>query len=175
MKHELLFSGIGGQGVMVLGETLCAAAIEEGYNVTFAPFYGQEKRGGRTMCNIVIADSMESPIISEAGIMMVMDNRSFLDYESLMAPGGLMLVNSSMVDCEPTRTDYTLLRQDYYRLATEEIGNAKTANMVALGAISRQISYIRPESIQRCIERSFAHKPKLIPANLNAFRLGYML
>jgi len=46
MRHELLFSGIGGQGVMVLGESLCAAAIKEGYMVTFAPFYGQEKRGG---------------------------------------------------------------------------------------------------------------------------------
>lgn len=52
MKYELLFSGIGGQGVITLGETLCDAAIKAGYNVTFVPFYGQEKRGGRTMCNL---------------------------------------------------------------------------------------------------------------------------
>ena len=56
MKLELLFSGIGGQGVMLLGETLCAAAIRAGKKVTFSPFYGQEKRGGRTMCNIVVSD-----------------------------------------------------------------------------------------------------------------------
>lgn len=73
MKYELLFSGIGGQGVITLGETLCDAAIKAGYNVTFVPFYGQEKRGGRTMCNIVISDGVESPIISEANIMLIFD------------------------------------------------------------------------------------------------------
>ena len=73
MKYELLFSGIGGQGVITLGETLCDAAIKAGYNVTFVPFYGQEKRGGRTMCNIVISDTVESPIISEANIMLIFD------------------------------------------------------------------------------------------------------
>ena len=79
MKYELLFSGIGGQGVITLGETLCDAAIKAGYNVTFVPFYGQEKRGGRTMCNIVISDGVESPIISEANIMLIFDERSLGD------------------------------------------------------------------------------------------------
>ena len=54
MKKELLFSGIGGQGIMNLGEILCNAAIKAGYNVTFSPVYSAEKRGGRTMCNIVM-------------------------------------------------------------------------------------------------------------------------
>ena len=83
MKYELLFSGIGGQGVITLGETLCDAAIKAGYNVTFVPFYGQEKRGGRTMCNIVISDGVESPIISEANIMLIFDERSLGDYQEL--------------------------------------------------------------------------------------------
>ena len=69
MKQELLLSGIGGQGVITLGESLCDAAIKAGFRVTFVPFYGQEKRGGRTMCNITISDQVESPIISEANIV----------------------------------------------------------------------------------------------------------
>ena len=52
MKKELLFSGIGGQGVITLGEALCDAAIKAGFNVTFVPFYGQEKRGG-IMCKLL--------------------------------------------------------------------------------------------------------------------------
>ena len=71
MKQELLLSGIGGQGVITLGESLCDAAIKAGLRVTFVPFYGQEKRGGRTMCNITISDQVESPIISEANIMTI--------------------------------------------------------------------------------------------------------
>ena len=73
MKQELLLSGIGGQGVITLGESLCDAAIKAGLRVTFVPFYGQEKRGGRTMCNITISDQVESPIISEANIMLIED------------------------------------------------------------------------------------------------------
>ena len=95
MKYELLFSGIGGQGVITLGETLCDAAIKAGFNVTFVPFYGQEKRGGRTMCNIVISDGVESPIISEANIMLIFDERSLGDYQHLMAEDGTLILNSS--------------------------------------------------------------------------------
>ena len=97
MKLELLFSGIGGQGVMLLGETLCAAAIRAGKKVTFSPFYGQEKRGGRTMCNIVVSDEMESPIISEAKVMLFMDERSLQDYEYMMAEDGVMILSSRQV------------------------------------------------------------------------------
>ena len=92
MKYELLFSGIGGQGVITLGETLCDAAIKAGYNVTFVPFYGQEKRGGRTMCDIVISDGVESPIISEANIMLIFDERSLGDYQELMDPDGTLIL-----------------------------------------------------------------------------------
>ena len=66
MKQEILFSGIGGQGVITIGEIVCYAAAKAGYNTTFVPFYGSEKRGGRTMCNVVISDEVESPIISGA-------------------------------------------------------------------------------------------------------------
>ena len=98
MKYELLFSGIGGQGVITMGETLCDAAIKAGYNVTFVPFYGQEKRGGRTMCNIVISDGVESPIISEADIMMIMDERSLEDYQHMMSENGTLILLPQLVN-----------------------------------------------------------------------------
>lgn len=43
MKHELIFSGIGGQGVLLVGQMLCSAAVSKGHQVTWVPFYGQEK------------------------------------------------------------------------------------------------------------------------------------
>ena len=102
MKQELLLSGIGGQGVITLGESLCDAAVKAGFQVTFVPFYGQEKRGGRTMCNITISDQVESPIISEANIMLIFDERSLHDYQELMDPNGTLILNSSMVEIEPS-------------------------------------------------------------------------
>lgn len=173
MKHEMLFSGIGGQGIMLLGEILCNTAAEAGYQVTFAPFYGQEKRGGRTMCNVVIADSIESPIISAAELMLVMDERSFDDFECQMAPGGLLLVNSSMVDRRPTRNDYRFAPVPFNDMAIDEIGNPKTANMIALGAVVRQLPFLPPESVEEQLCRAFADKPNLIDLNIEALRAGY--
>ena len=158
MKYELLFSGIGGQGVITLGETLCDAAIKAGYNVTFVPFYGQEKRGGRTMCNIVISDGVESPIISEANIMLIFDERSLGDYQELMDT------------CQCGQ-----LKKVPFNEIAQELGNPKTANVVALGYIAKLLPEVPYDIIAAEVEKSFAAKPKLIPINLEALRKGYEL
>jgi 2-oxoglutarate ferredoxin oxidoreductase subunit gamma len=172
MKKELLFSGIGGQGVITLGETLCDAAIKAGYNVTFVPFYGQEKRGGRTMCNIVVSDGTESPIISEADIMLIFDERSLRDYQSLMSEGGTMILNSDLVELEPETACKDIRRIPFSTMA-QEVGNSKTANVIALGYIAKFLPMIPYDLIAAEVERSFAAKPKLIPLNLKALKTGY--
>ena len=170
MKKELLLSGIGGQGVITLGETLCDAAIKAGYNVTFVPFYGQEKRGGRTMCNIVISDGMESPIISAADMMLIMDERSLHDYQEMLSPEGAMIVNSSMVEAEPSCACGRLQKVPFN---AQELGNPKTANVVAMGVLARYLPEIPFDLIRDQVEASFAAKPKLIPVNLLALEKGY--
>jgi len=172
MKYELLFSGIGGQGVITLGETLCDAAIKAGFNVTFVPFYGQEKRGGRTMCNIVISDGMESPIISAADIMLIFDERSLGDYQRMMAENGTLILNSSMIEKEPTCKCGSIQKVPFYDIA-QELGNPKTANVVAMGYIAKMLPMIPYEIIAAEVEKSFTRKPHLIPINLHALNKGY--
>ena len=174
MKRELLFSGIGGQGVITLGEALCDAAIKANLHVTFVPFYGQEKRGGRTMCNIVVSDSVESPIISEANVMLIMDERSLGDYQALMAGDGTLILNSSMIEKEPSCKCRDIKKVPFYDIA-QELGNVKTANIVALGYIAKMLPMIPYENIAAEVEKSFAKKPKLIPINLEALHMGYEL
>ena len=174
MKKELLFSGIGGQGVITLGETLCDAAIAAGYNVTFVPFYGQEKRGGRTMCNIVISDGVESPIISEANIMLIFDERSLKDYQALMDPNGTLIINSDMVKIEPEVACKDVRKVPFNEIAVE-VGNSKTANVVAMGYIAKLLPEVPLEIIKEKVADSFAKKPKLIPVNMEAIQRGYDL
>lgn len=172
MKQEMLFSGIGGQGIMLLGESLCNVAVSEGYQVTFAPFYGQEKRGGRTMCHVVVADSMESPIISEARLMLVMDEKSLQDFEEMVAPGGTLVINSSMIQLEPKRTDITVKKVPFYSLA-QELGNTKATNMVALGYLLKFIDFAPMDKIKEEVCSSFVGKPKAQELNKKALDLGY--
>ena len=174
MKQELLLSGIGGQGVITLGESLCDAAVKAGFQVTFVPFYGQEKRGGRTMCNITISDQVESPIISEANIMLIFDERSLHDYQELMDPNGTLILNSSMVEIEPTCQYGKLDKVPFYDIA-QELGNLKTANIVALGYLAKLLPMIPYDLVAQQVGHSFARKPKLIPINLEALKKGYEL
>ena len=172
MKKEILLSGIGGQGVVTLGETLCDAAIKAGFNVTFVPFYGQEKRGGRTMCNIVISDGIESPIISQADIMLIFDDRSLGDYQAMMATDGVMIINSDLVTIKPV-TDCKDIRYVPFNTMAQEVGNPKTANVVAMGYIAKLLPMIPLDIISDQVAASFAAKPKLIPVNLDAIKKGY--
>ncbi|MEA4892007.1 MAG: 2-oxoacid:acceptor oxidoreductase family protein [Peptococcaceae bacterium] len=172
MKQEMLFSGIGGQGIMMLGEILCNVAVAAGYKATFAPFYGQEKRGGRTMCHVVIADGMESPIISKAKVMLVMDEKSLADFQHMMAADGTLIVNSSMIALEPACTCGAVKKVPFYELAAE-LGNSKTANMVALGYLMRYLPFLSLEAVAGEVKEAFKAKPKVVPLNVKALELGY--
>lgn len=171
MKLELLFSGVGGQGVITAGETICEAANRAGLNVTFVPFYGQEKRGGRTMCNVVLSDGMESPIISEANIMLIFDERSLSEYQDMMAEDGVLIM-SDMIDMEPTCKCAKSVKVPFYSMA-QELGNSKAANVIALGYVAKFLPQIPIELISEEVAKSFAKKPHLIAMNQKALMTGY--
>jgi 2-oxoglutarate ferredoxin oxidoreductase subunit gamma len=173
MRHELMFSGIGGQGVMLLGELLCSTAVKSGHTVTFAPSYGQEKRGGKTMCQIVISDEMGSPVISAAELLMVFDEKSLVEYEHIVKENGIIMINSSLIKIEPTRKDVQLIKVPINDLA-QEIGNPKTANMVALGAVLNFIDYVDREEVKAQVTNLFPpHKADLIEINQKAVETGF--
>jgi len=170
MKHEVIFSGIGGQGVILAGKLLCTAAAKEGYTVTLAPAYGQEKRGGRTSCQVVISDEIGSPVISEADLILVFDEKSLEDYENKVKKDGYLLINSSMINIEPKRTDIKVVKIPLNDVANE-IGNARTANMVALGAVLKYLRLISLEDIKKVMTEEM--KSSIVEINQKALQAGY--
>ena len=172
-KHEFMFSGIGGQGVISIGELLCMTAVAKGLVVTFTPSYGQEKRGGRTMCQMVVSDRMGSHVISAAQLLLVMDERSLKDYEGMVAVGGTLILNSDLINLKPTRTDIKVIKIPCNTLATEA-GSGKAANMVALGAALRYLTFVSPKEVKEGLAEIFpGSKAKLIPVNECAIDMGY--
>jgi 2-oxoglutarate ferredoxin oxidoreductase subunit gamma len=172
MLYEFIFSGIGGQGILLAGQLLCKAAVKKRHLVTWAPTYGQEKRGGRTMCQVVISDEVGSPVISEADIVLVMDEKSLQDFEGRVKASGYLIVNSSLVKTQPTRTDIKVAPVPVTEMA-ERIGNTKTANMVALGAFARYFGFIPLKDLQAELESVFVDKPKVLELNKAAMQAGF--
>ena len=170
MKKELIFSGVGGQGIMLIGKMLCTAAAEKGYKVTFAPTYGQEKRGGRTSCQIVISDSMDSPVISEADTVLIMDEKSLEDFENSVKKGGYLIINSTMIEKEIYKEGINVIEVPMNDIA-EKIGNPKSANIVALGAVLKHIDSISLEEVKRHMGGVF--KGSAAESNRQALQAGY--
>ncbi len=170
MKSEIIFSGIGGQGTVLMGKMVCTAASKKGLDVTLSPAYGQEKRGGRASCQVVISEEIGSPIISEADTILVMDEKSFDDYESKVKSGGTFIVNSSMIDKKPTRTDIKVLEIPFTEIATE-VATGRSANMVALGAVVKTLDILELEDAKEAIKGKM--KAKIVDENIRALEAGY--
>ena len=173
MKYELILSGIGGQGILLAGQLLCSAAVKKGHLVTWAPTYGQEKRGGRTMCQIVISDEVGSPVVSEADIVLVMDEKSLVDYGKMVRCGGWMIVNSSLIKTISDLENMNIIEVPFMEIAAE-VGNIKTANMVALGTLARHLGLIEVDKLKEELSVFFPRaKSNLIDLNKKAILRGY--
>ena len=143
MQTDVIFAGFGGQGVLFSGQVLAFAAMDAGYDVTWMPSYGPEMRGGTANCTVVIADEeIGSPTVKYPKAAVVMNLPSLDKFEPLVSPGGVLIVNSSLVNRDPTRTDITWLMIPAQEIA-ETIGPRRLLNMVMLGAFVKKSNLVK--------------------------------
>lgn len=173
MKEKTFFAGFGGQGIISLGQIWVYCGMKEGKEVSFFPFYGAEKRGGIARASCIISDqNIASPIISSADSVVVMNADSLALCEGIVRPGGLMLINSSLVKGGTSRADVRVSEIDATRLA-ESLGNSRVANMVMLGALAVLTGALSLADVESILKTFFPkNKHSLIPLNLAAIREG---
>ncbi len=174
MINKAIFSGFGGQGVLSIGFTVANAAMLEGKYVTYLPSYGVEVRGGTANCTVVVSDEeIASPVASDPEFVVAMNQPSFVRFQSILQSGGLLCVNSSIVDTSSARSDIEVLAIPTSELA-EELGTIKVANMIMLGAFVRASSIISFDFLIRNITAVLGEgKAKLVKLNKDALELGY--
>ena len=166
----MFFAGSGGQGVLLMGQMVTHAAMLEDKSSTFFPSYGPEMRGGTANCTVVVSDKTVScPLIYEADSVVAMNLPSLIKFEPTVKPGGILLINSSTINQKPKRDDITVYEVPANDLA-HDLGNARVANMVMLGAFTRASGVVSPESIEKVIRETLgAKKAELLDINIKAF------
>jgi 2-oxoglutarate ferredoxin oxidoreductase subunit gamma len=172
--YDLVISGFGGQGVLLIGNLLAYAAMREGRHVTFLPIYGVEMRGGTANCTVVVSSqAIGSPVIERPHAGIIMNLPSLVKYEPRFLSGGLMLYNSSLIDPkEASRKDVELLPVPVNEIAIEN-GNPKLANMVALGAFIQKTKLVQITSLFGSLEKVIDERyHSLIPSNIKAIEKG---
>lgn len=173
MQTEVVISGFGGQGILFAGQLLAYAAMDAGLEVTWIPSYGPEMRGGTANCTVIIADEeIGAPMVAHPGAAMVFNRPSLDKYESLVKAGGVLVVNSSMVDRPVSRGGIKVVQVPASEIA-ERIGEKRLTNMVMLGALLANLSVLPIEALERAIaNHSPARIARFIPLNLQAIREG---
>jgi len=176
MQEEIIFAGFGGQGVLFAGQLVAYTALAENKHVTWIPSYGPEMRGGTANCTVVISDEpIGSPVTSHPSIAVVFNNPSLEKYEPLVRPGGLLVINESLVTLPTQRTDITIVRVPATALATD-LGEVRLTNMLLLGALLAQRPVVEMETAQRVLlEKLGPDKAHLHDANLTALERGWSL
>jgi 2-oxoglutarate ferredoxin oxidoreductase subunit gamma len=174
MTEKSFFAGFGGQGIVSLGQIWVYCAMKEGKNVTFFPFYGAEKRGGIARAGVIVSDEeIASPLVSTPDSALVMNGDSLPLCGGILKNGGLLVINSSLVREDPARNDLRVVKIEAQKMA-EEIGNARIANMVALGAMAKLTGAFGIDNIEDILKNFFSsEKHRLIPMNVEAIRRGY--
>jgi 2-oxoglutarate ferredoxin oxidoreductase subunit gamma len=174
MLIKTIFSGFGGQGVLSMGSTIANAAMLEGQHVTYLPSYGVEVRGGTCNCTVAVSDEeISSPVASEPDFVVAMNQPSFVRFQSILPAGGLICVNSSIVNTDEARSDIEVVAVPIIRLA-EEMGNAKVANMIMVGVLVKLSNMISFDALISNLPTILGEgKAKLITHNQQALEYGF--
>jgi 2-oxoglutarate ferredoxin oxidoreductase subunit gamma len=174
MEHGTIVAGFGGQGILFCGSVLAQAALLEGREVSWMPSYGPEMRGGTAYCTVIVADRpIGSPLVDAADSAIVLNPPSLAKFEPLIVPGGLIVINSSLVEAEPTRTDIDVLQMPCTQIA-RDAGDDRLVSVVALGGLIARRPVVSYESVQAAIRDLLAgKKAHLIEADLAAFEHGH--
>lgn len=175
MTADVIMAGFGGQGILMIGNLLALAAMDEGRHVTYFPAYGVEMRGGTANCTVVISDEeIGSPVVGFPDSCVAMNGPSLDRYLPVIRKGGNLLINRSLVDpAKVDRADLRVLALPANDIARDTVGSQQLASMVALGAYVAMTEVVRMQTLFDCLPKVVSKKyEKFIPLNVNALKEG---
>jgi len=173
MMDQIILSGFGGQGVMFIGKILAYAAMAGDLQVCWIPSYGPEMRGGTANCSVIISDEeINSPVLEQTDAAIVLNQPSYEKFLPRIKPGGLLVVNSSIVQNNKVRDDIKMIAIPATAIANE-LGNSSLANMVCLGALMPNLKLIDMKILHKAMETVVGtKKPELYEVNMQAIQKG---
>ncbi|WP_041082301.1 2-oxoacid:acceptor oxidoreductase family protein [Thermotoga profunda] len=173
MTHSIIFAGFGGQGVMLMGQVLAQAGMNENKYVTWFPSYGPEMRGGTANCTVVVSEEpVASPVVEMPTEVVAMNIPSLLKFESKVKKNGCLFINISVVDRKPQRSDIEVYEVPANDIA-ERLGNLKVANMVMLGSFVQVTKCVSIDSLIEAVKYKLSlRNSEIIELNIKAIFEG---
>lgn len=171
---QILIAGFGGQGVLFAGKFIANIGLIAEKQVSWLPSYGQEMRGGTANCGVIISDEpVGSPIVSHPDVLVAMNLPSLKRYENDVAPGGMIIVDSTLADEEIARDDVKVFRVPSTKKA-KDAGFASLSNMILMGKLLKETDCFSLSLAEAAMKKVVpARKADLLGVNLKAVETGY--
>jgi 2-oxoglutarate ferredoxin oxidoreductase subunit gamma len=176
MEQNIVIAGFGGQGVLFTGKVIAYAGLIDKREISWLPSYGPEMRGGTANCSICISDRpIGSPLVTEPDTLIVMNAPSFDKFIDTVAPGGKVIVDSTLIPNECARGDIQVFRVPATQLSNDE-DLQSLANIILLGKMLKETGFTSLESISEALAKSVPpRKQHLLEPNIRAIKLGMSL
>lgn len=172
MTKQFLIAGFGGQGLLFAGKFLVYKGMLEGKEVSWLPSYGPEMRGGTASCSVIVSDEpVGSPIVDKPDVLMVMNLPSLDRYEDSVAPGGMIVLDSTLIGRKVRRTDVKAVYVPATQMASEQ-GVSTLANMILTGKILKELNQF-DDGVEAALKKVVSVKhPEMFDFNVKALQLG---
>lgn len=173
MTSNIVLAGFGGQGVLFAGKLLAYSGLMDEKQVSWLPSYGPEMRGGTANCSVVISDEeISSPLVLEPDELITMNSPSYNKFIDAVAPGGKVIIDSSMIEEKSDRTDIECFYVPATDLAQENDLKGM-ANIILLGKLLKETNITSIDVVKKAIEKIVPpKKAHLVDANVKAIQIG---
>lgn len=171
--RQFLFSGFGGQGILFAGKFIAYKGLIEDKEVSWLPSYGPEMRGGTASCGVIVSDEpVGSPIVNNPDVLVAMNLPSLDRFESKVAPGGFIFMDSTLIERKVERTDVTVFALPATQMASDN-GFPTLANMIIVGKILKELGEYSDESLKAALAKVISAKhADMMEVNRKAIDLG---
>lgn len=172
-KYNMLLAGFGGQGILFAGKVIAYGGLMDNKEISWLPSYGPEMRGGTANCSVCIdTKAIGSPLVTEPNVFVAMNLPSFDKFIDSVAPGGIVLIDSFLINKKVERTDIKAFYVPATKLA-EENGLKGLANIILIGKLFKETGFCSVEALDKAIEKCVPpKKAHLIDSNKKAIQIG---
>lgn len=176
---NIVFAGFGGQGVLFAGKVAAYAGLIENKEISWLPSYGPEMRGGTANCSVCISDSaIGSPLVTNPNVLIAMNLPSLEKFVDAVEPGGVIILDSSLIQKKVERQDVTVYYVPSSTLAEQE-GVKGLSNMILVGKLFQEVctrgdwAFCGKDTLDQAVQKCIPpRKADMLDLNRKAIELG---
>ena len=183
---NILFSGVGGQGILLASEITAYSLLASGYDAKKSEVHGMAQRGGSVTAQLRFGKKIYSPLIEpgKADIQVAFEMMEAVRYLPYLHKGSKVIVNTQKILPPSVATGQAEYPTDVLDNLTEraivvvpvdafdlarEVGEVRTANVVMVGAMSAFLP-VDPAVYEDMIRARVPERYRDV--NLRAFEAG---